>query len=70
MQTGSPWVTPLTPFNPEPKRLDAPPSLPQFPDPPGSFDKPRCPKCGMQLESVMGYVCGDTYCPTFIKATC
>ena len=47
-----------------------PPVVPQFPDPPGLSEKPRCKKCGMQLESVMGYVCGDTHCPTFLKATC
>lgn len=46
------------------------PAMPQFPDPPGSLEKPCCKKCGMQLERVTGYVCGDTHCPTFLKVTC
>ena len=29
-----------------------------------------CPKCGISLDGVMGYVCGDTNCPTFLKVTC
>jgi len=37
--------------------------------PPGPFyDKPKCRKCGMELSNVMGYVCPDTYCPTFMNA--
>jgi hypothetical protein len=32
--------------------------------------KPKCSKCGMTLSDVMGYVCADTYCPTFPKVTC
>ena len=35
-----------------------------------SQTKPQCSKCGMYLDKVMGYVCGDTHCPTFMKATC
>jgi hypothetical protein len=46
------------------------PIVPQFPDPPGFTEKPRCSKCGMQLDGVMGYVCGDIHCPTFPKVTC
>ena len=33
-------------------------------------EKPRCSKCGMQLDGVMGYVCSDVHCPTFPKVTC
>lgn len=65
---GTPWVEPLRPFNP----LDPPAPVqpaPQFPDPQVA-EKPRCPKCGMQLDAVMGYVCGDLHCPTFLKAIC
>lgn len=29
-----------------------------------------CTKCGMSLEGVMGYVCNDRDCPTFMKVTC
>jgi hypothetical protein len=35
-----------------------------------SQTKPQCSKCGMYLDKVMGYVCGDNHCPTFMKATC
>ena len=37
---------------------------------PTYYPKPKCGKCGMDLSNVMGYVCADTYCPTFMKATC
>ena len=30
----------------------------------------NCSKCGINLDGVMGYVCGDTNCPTFMKVTC
>jgi hypothetical protein len=37
--------------------------------PPGPFyHKPKCGKCGIELSNVMGYVCSDAYCPTFMKA--
>ena len=32
--------------------------------------KPKCQKCGIALSGVMGYVCSDNNCPTFMKATC
>jgi hypothetical protein len=32
--------------------------------------KPKCQKCGIALSGVMGYVCGDSKCPTFMKVTC
>jgi hypothetical protein len=32
--------------------------------------KPVCPQCGIQLESLMGYVCPRSDCPCFPKATC
>ena len=32
--------------------------------------KPQCPKCGIHLSGVMGYVCNDAQCPTFMKVTC
>lgn len=36
----------------------------------GHQPKPQCSKCGMALNNVMGYVCADNYCPTFMKVTC
>lgn len=35
-----------------------------------SNTEPQCSKCGMYLDKVMGYVCGDNRCPTFMKVTC
>ncbi len=32
--------------------------------------KPKCQKCGIGLSGVMGYVCNDAQCPTFMKVTC
>ena len=32
--------------------------------------KRTCSRCGISLEGVMGYVCSDSHCPTFIKPTC
>lgn len=29
-----------------------------------------CAKCGITLNGVMGYVCSDQNCPTFMKVTC
>lgn len=37
---------------------------------PTTYPKQSCPKCGISLDGVMGYVCGDTRCPTFMKVTC
>ena len=37
---------------------------------PTTWQKPQCQKCGMYLDKVMGYVCGDNHCPTFMKVTC
>ena len=31
--------------------------------------KSKCPKCGMTLGNVMGYVCAAIDCPTFPKVT-
>jgi len=32
--------------------------------------KDNCPKCGMTLSNVMGYVCASPNCPTFPYVTC
>jgi hypothetical protein len=60
-----PWHSPMeqTPSFPRPQ-------IPYNPLLPTTWQKPQCPKCGMYLDKVMGYVCGDNHCPTFMKATC
>lgn len=55
---------PPNPYPPEPV-----PSWPTTPFPYGGIGR-TCSKCGLRLDQVMGYVCGDTYCPTFVKPTC
>jgi hypothetical protein len=32
--------------------------------------KETCPKCGIKISGVMGYVCASPNCPTFPKITC
>lgn len=44
------------------------PTIPKWPTVPSIGQS--CPKCGISLDGVMGYVCGDTNCPTFLKVTC
>lgn len=53
------------PFNPPKPPYEYNPLLPTV-----WQTKPQCRKCGMYLDKVMGYVCGDNHCPTFMKATC
>lgn len=31
--------------------------------------KDKCSKCGIKIDSVMGYVCSNPNCPTFIQTT-
>lgn len=38
-----------------------------FPDPAMQYE-PRCPVCGIRWDKPMGYVCGNSKCPT--KITC
>lgn len=57
------------------KQLDKVGQLPSFPRPyikyPTQNDlKPKCQKCGIGLSGVLGYVCSDQHCPTFMKVTC
>lgn len=44
------------------------PSVPLNPQPYNPFPtmepKQHCPKCGLKLEGVMGYVCPNNPCPT------
>lgn len=43
---------------------------PTYPGPDVLQQPFKCSRCGLRLDQVMGYVCGDTYCPTFMKPTC
>lgn len=44
-----------------------PPYVPQYPQ----YDpRETCPKCGMKISGVMGYVCSSPNCPTFVQVTC
>jgi len=48
---------------------------PTQPDPllkglPPAFSRTSCPRCGINTIGVMGYVCSDQHCPTFVKTTC
>jgi hypothetical protein len=54
-----PWPTPF----PRPMP-NTPPTQPVWPG------VRNCSKCGINLDGVMGYVCGDANCPTFMKVTC
>ena len=42
-----------------------PPSVPEWP----RNANDTCPKCGMKVGGVMGYVCVSPNCPTFPQAT-
>ena len=58
-----PYPQPLpTPF-PRPMPT-TPPTQPVWPG------VRNCSKCGINLDGVMGYVCSDQACPTFMKVTC
>lgn len=56
-------------------QLSAMRPIPTYPSPLTPYPQPhlapprRCSKCGMSIEGVMGYVCNDSYCPTFPKVT-
>jgi len=59
----------------QPEKLMEEWGLPDFPPPYIKYPTqknpmPQCPKCGLGLSGVMGYVCSDQYCPTFMKVTC
>lgn len=52
------------PFEAKPA-TEPPPSYPVWPIMPAIGAKPRCPKCNMELSTVMGYVCPQGgNCPT------
>lgn len=37
---------------------------------PPDVEKKYCYKCGIPLEGVMGYVCYEKNCPTFLNISC
>jgi hypothetical protein len=38
--------------------------------PPYNSNYSKCTKCGIDLSKNMGYVCGDSSCPTTVRVTC
>lgn len=58
-QSVSPRTQPFMPTVVDPLPYPTPvPNAPVFAAP------DRCPVCGIRLDSAMGYVCGNTQCPT------
>jgi hypothetical protein len=55
-------------FN-EGKKQEAP-YVPYVPQKPQLNKISHCPKCGMRLEGVMGFVCASPDCPTFLNISC
>ncbi len=53
------------------KKDEPNPIPPHVPYPPNDIDPyfgvTRCQKCGMEFRGVMGYVCADIHCPTFMR---
>ena len=63
-----PFIPPTPPYKYDPLTYPQPWPAPFTPNPwPGVRN---CAKCGINLDGVMGYVCNDTQCPTFMKVTC
>lgn len=57
-----PEVQPFKPWYPQPYD-------PIYPDDYTGVSKSVCPKCGLTLEPVMGYVCPQPGCPTGLGGT-
>ncbi len=51
------------------KKDEPNPIPPHVPYPRDGIPTPplKCSKCGMEFRGVMGYVCADNHCPTFMK---
>ena len=43
------------------------PKPPYFPP---YIQQDTCPKCGVKISGVTGYVCNSPNCPTFVQVTC
>lgn len=53
-----------------PDSPDVPPYAPVSPaNPPREWPSRQCSRCGIRLDSVMGYVCSDPTCPTGLGPT-
>ena len=62
------FIPPTPPYKYDPLPYPYPYPAPFTPNPwPGVRN---CSKCGINLDGVMGYVCSDANCPTFMKVTC
>lgn len=73
------WKIILTPANPvdlSPHKQKADelgvPCIPPLPEktPHYSDTVAVCGQCGLEIKQVMGYVCNNSRCPVFPKATC
>jgi hypothetical protein len=42
---------------------------PTYPGPDVLQQPFKCSRCGLRLDQVMGYVCNDSQCPTFVRVT-
>jgi len=63
-----PFIPPTPPYKYDPQPYPQPWPAPFTPNIwPGVRN---CSKCGINLHGVMGYVCNDAHCPTFMKVTC
>jgi hypothetical protein len=49
------------------QNLNPVPSLPSYQ--PLDMTKGKCPKCGITIGGMMGYVCSSVNCPTFYQTT-
>ena len=45
------------------------PYIPTYPGPDVLQQPFKCSRCGLRLDQVMGYVCNDSQCPTFVRVT-
>ena len=49
------------------KKTIPPPYVPPYNT--SLYVKETCPKCGMKISGVMGYVCSSPNCPTFLQVS-
>lgn len=51
------------------KTLPKPPNW-QYTTPGIAYTDNKCPKCGVRINDVSGFVCSSPNCPTYIQTTC
>lgn len=51
------------------RELSTPIYPPTYPRPDVLQQPFKCSRCGLRLDQVMGYVCNDSQCPTFVRVT-